>query len=79
MTEEERTRFLPGNPELAEHLRALVDAEEERLAELAREKEALRQRISELDSRRGAAEALNARFAEAERLARELESLEAKP
>ncbi len=70
--------FLPEHPALLDHLRSLIAAEEEKQRELARLQEEARRQISELDSRRGAAETLNAQFAAMESLQRELETLESR-
>ncbi|MBR3475034.1 MAG: SMC family ATPase [Oscillospiraceae bacterium] len=75
MTEEEALGFLPSNPVLLENLSALVQREDQRLRELSEERERLRQQISALDSRKGAAEALNAQFEALEKTERELEEL----
>ncbi len=75
MTEEEALGFLPSNPALLENLSALTEREEQRLRELSEERERLRLQISDLDSRKGAAEALNAQFEALEKTERELEAL----
>ena len=63
MSEQSAAEYMPEHPALVENLRALLSREEERLAALAGERESARQRISLLDSRKGAAEAVNAQFA----------------
>ena len=69
--------FLPEHPALLENLRRLTEEEEEKLDILGREREETRRRISELDTKKGAAETLNARFDALEKLRQELAALEA--
>ena len=68
--------FLPGHPALLENLQALTEEEQGKTDALSARQESLRQRISELDRQKGAALELNARFADLERMKRELDSLE---
>ena len=75
MSEEQALAYLPENPELLENLRALCRVEKEKLEELGREQQTKREKISALDSRKGAAEALNAQFGDMERTERELSAL----
>ena len=75
LTEEEALGFLPNHPALLENLGDLVRREEEILEQLSARRESLRQQISALDSRRGAAEAVNAQFEALARTERELAEL----
>ena len=76
LSEEESLGYLPENPDLAENLRRLAAAEEEKLASLTAEREELRRRLSLLDARKGAAEALNAQLEALEQLRRRRTALE---
>ncbi len=62
-SEEERLLYLPEHPELMENLDALIAREEQALEQVSGLRAASRLRVSELDKRRGAAEALNRDFA----------------
>ena len=75
MTEEQMLSFLPENPELLENLRGLCAEEEAQLAALGCLQREKREQISALDSRKGAAEALNGQFSAMEQTERELASL----
>lgn len=75
LSEEEALAFLPGNPALLDSLGALVQQGEMRLRELAEERGRLQLQISDLDSRRGAADALNAQFEALAKTERELAAL----
>lgn len=75
MTEEEALGFLPGSPALLENLGALVKQGEERLGALSEKRAQLQLRLSALDSRKGAAEAVNAQFEALGKTERELKAL----
>ncbi len=75
---EKAAAYLAENPELAENLRRLTQEETERLAALGREREALRRQVNELNSRKGAAEAVNAQFEALEQLRLRLNALDGK-
>ena len=62
LPEEERVLYLPEHPGLIENLKALTEEEEEKLSALLSRREEARRSVSELDTRRGAAEGVNARF-----------------
>ena len=76
LSAEEAEGLLPEHPALADRLRSLTEREEASLSELGRERDETRLEISELDRQKGAAEALNARFAALEALRAELSALE---
>ena len=63
---EDAELFLPEHPQLRENLAALVAAEEARLAELGRGRDAARTVVDGLNAKKGAAEELNRQFDELE-------------
>ena len=65
--EGERERYLPGHPALLQNLRALTEADGKALAGAKAAREALHETLDRLNTRRGAAEADNARLRELER------------
>ena len=73
---EQAEGFLPGHPALLENLLALTKEEQNRMDAQTALEESLRRRISELDSRKGAALELNARFDALKRLEQEQKLLE---
>ena len=76
LLQEEQALYLPGNPALVENLQALVGADREALTQAEAERGALREQIAALNTRKGAAEADNARLEELAALGRKLEQLE---
>ena len=69
--------FQPGHPKLLDHLRLLVQEDEDRLTELEKARAALNGQIAALNTKKGAAEADNARLAELDRLRTAVTELEA--
>ena len=78
LSEEEREGFLPGHPALLENLDALLEREEAALAALREERDRLHGSLIALNEEKGAAEALNRRFAEREELRRQSAELAAR-
>ena len=76
MTDEEREAFLPGNPALLECLEHLIGEEEREGEEQRQSRDALRAHMDALHAQRGAAEAMNARFAELALLRSRLDTME---
>ena len=63
---EEAERYLPDHPQLRENLAALVAEEEAKLAACGRGRDAARDAVDALNTRKGAAEELNRQFGELE-------------
>ncbi len=59
LTEEERSQYLPGHPELCANLAALTEQEVERLTALETERDACRKKETALSEQKGAAEGHN--------------------
>ncbi len=76
LSEDTRSGFMADHPGLLENLREMIAGEDAGLAQLKEQRQQTQEQLQELDTRKGAAEAVNAEFHELDAKQRHLQELQ---